>query len=135
MLKYFHRSNTFPQQFWFVPFSRNLLIGSVFSPIPLFNGRNLQYLHQNFYATSFLVRLNCKYNLYSSIVQLYRTYSFYYHGLRISSDLCTVYFDYSVTLTQTLFPYSTDRPFPAARHTLDPWVQGQKCSTGGVDST
>ena len=61
---------------------------NTFPPIPLYNGRNLQYLHQNFSATSFLVRLHCNYDLQLFLVHLYCLYYLYYLVLRCSSDLC-----------------------------------------------
>ena len=78
LLKYLHWRYTFPQQFRSVKFCRNSLIGTVVTPIPLGNGRNLQYLYRHFAATSFLVRLHCMYYLYLFIVKLYRMYYLYY---------------------------------------------------------
>ena len=115
IVQIFSLKEYFPQQFWPVNFSRNSLIGTVLPPIPLCNGRNLQYLHQHFSATYFLVRLHFTYFLYSFIVQLYRTYYLYYIVLRISLDLCAAYLDYSATFTQTLCPCSSNGLFLAAR--------------------
>ena len=126
MLQYFCWRNTFPQQLWTVNYSINLLIWTVFPPIPLCNGQNLQYLYQNVSVTYFLVRLHCMYNLYlftvklyhiyylyylvlristylcAAIVKLYPTYYLYYLVLRVSFDLCAAYLYYFDALTQIL---------------------------------
>ena len=57
------------------------------------------------YSLYFLV-LRSSSDFRVAIVQLYRTYYVYYIVLHFSLDLCAVYLDYYVALTQTLHAFA-----------------------------